>query len=136
MIGLEQFALAGKATFTAVSKATNKRFTFKVTAFDEPRFFTHAIFVMSGPDNESSYSYMACMTRDREIKWTQKSRVSQDALSAKAFKWIWKHRNSPDIHEKVEIMHAGKCCCCGRKLTEPESIQTGIGPICRQRKGW
>ena len=24
----------------------------------------------------------------------------------------------------------GKCCCCGRELTDPESVAAGIGPIC------
>lgn len=25
----------------------------------------------------------------------------------------------------------GRCCCCGRQLTNPLSIELGIGPICR-----
>lgn len=28
----------------------------------------------------------------------------------------------------------GVCCCCGRELTDPESVAAGIGPICAQ--GW
>lgn len=28
----------------------------------------------------------------------------------------------------------GKCCCCGRELTDPDSIAAGIGPICAE--GW
>ncbi|WP_440066472.1 DUF6011 domain-containing protein [Streptosporangium sp. OZ121] len=27
----------------------------------------------------------------------------------------------------------GSCCICGRVLTNPESIEKGIGPICEQR---
>lgn len=27
----------------------------------------------------------------------------------------------------------GTCCCCGRTLTNPESIEAGIGPICATR---
>lgn len=29
----------------------------------------------------------------------------------------------------------GNCCCCGRELTNPESLDLGIGPICRDRWG-
>jgi hypothetical protein len=29
----------------------------------------------------------------------------------------------------------GQCSCCGRKLTNPESIRLGIGPICRENWG-
>lgn len=25
---------------------------------------------------------------------------------------------------------SGRCCSCGRELTDPESIDAGIGPIC------
>lgn len=30
----------------------------------------------------------------------------------------------------VTIYHVGKCGMCGRKLTDPTSIATGLGPIC------
>lgn len=30
----------------------------------------------------------------------------------------------------------GNCCCCGRLLTNPESVRLGIGPICGGRWGW
>lgn len=29
----------------------------------------------------------------------------------------------------------GSCCCCGRELTNQESVDLGIGPICRKRWG-
>lgn len=30
----------------------------------------------------------------------------------------------------------GNCSCCGRLLTDPESVARGIGPICASRFGW
>lgn len=27
-----------------------------------------------------------------------------------------------------------RCSCCGRPLTDPESIALGIGPVCRGKK--
>lgn len=30
----------------------------------------------------------------------------------------------------------GFCCICGLKLTNEESIERGIGPICRAKMGW
>lgn len=29
----------------------------------------------------------------------------------------------------------GICCCCGRELTDPESIAAGIGPVCATKWG-
>lgn len=29
----------------------------------------------------------------------------------------------------------GVCCCCGRELTDPQSVEAGIGPICASKWG-
>jgi len=29
----------------------------------------------------------------------------------------------------------GICCCCGKELTDPESVANGIGPVCATRWG-
>jgi hypothetical protein len=31
---------------------------------------------------------------------------------------------------------SGACSCCGRELTDPRSIERGIGPICATKFGW
>ena len=31
---------------------------------------------------------------------------------------------------------SGECSCCGRELTDPQSIARGIGPICAEKFGW
>lgn len=31
---------------------------------------------------------------------------------------------------------SGECSCCGRELTDPQSIERGIGPICAVKYGW
>lgn len=33
-------------------------------------------------------------------------------------------------------MRTGNCCICGRELTNAESVELGIGPICAGRMGW
>jgi hypothetical protein len=33
-------------------------------------------------------------------------------------------------------LQTGSCCVCGRELTNAESVQGGIGPICGRRLGW
>ena len=32
-------------------------------------------------------------------------------------------------------MRTGTCACCGRELTDPNSIEAGIGPICAENWG-
>jgi len=36
---------------------------------------------------------------------------------------------------RVKGKETGKCCCCGRELTDPESVANGIGPICATNWG-
>jgi rRNA maturation endonuclease Nob1 len=33
----------------------------------------------------------------------------------------------------MDVYHLGRCGKCGKALTEPESISTGLGPICGGR---
>lgn len=40
---------------------------------------------------------------------------------------------------KAALAHGhatGQCAVCARELTDPESVQRGIGPICAKRFGW
>ncbi len=37
---------------------------------------------------------------------------------------------------QVHGQQTGSCSCCGRELTNAESIELGIGPICREKWGW
>lgn len=43
---------------------------------------------------------------------------------------------NPQEAVKVQGKRTGNCCCCGRTLTNPASIEAGIGPICAGRWGF
>jgi hypothetical protein len=61
--------------------------------------------------------------------------------------------HSPGSHERAEFaldeierdpkaaasadgILTGRCSCCSRPLTDPQSIEIGIGPICLEKAGW
>jgi hypothetical protein len=44
--------------------------------------------------------------------------------------------SDPDAAARAYGMRTGVCSCCGRELTNSESIELGIGPICRSKYGW
>lgn len=44
--------------------------------------------------------------------------------------------NDPAAAAKVYGLETGSCCCCGRELTDKNSIALGIGPICAERFGF
>lgn len=65
-----------------------------------------------------------------------KSRVSPEAPSVKGFAWIVSRLAAGrDVADQVELRHEGSCGRCGRKLTTPESIDTGLGPVCAEALG-
>lgn len=42
---------------------------------------------------------------------------------------------NPGEYARMTGKQTGRCCCCGRELTDPESIANGIGPICAENWG-
>jgi hypothetical protein len=44
--------------------------------------------------------------------------------------------NDPAAAAKASGLQTGSCSCCGRELTDPESVASGIGPICAKKWGF
>ena len=127
----KDYILAGIATITVRSPSTGNRYTFKISqSKPEPgRFPVWFVGVLNGPDNTDSYAYLGTIFPDG-FRITKKSRISPDAPSAVAFAWLARGRWEDP---RVEVWHEGTCGKCGRKLTVPESIASGIGPTCAQK---
>lgn len=123
-----EFMVAGNSTVTLKSKKSGKHFTYKIKkAKDKAILFVSVLF----GDNTSDYMYIGCIFDDKGIVITKGSKCTAEALSFKVFKWAWEHIKRLDIPKDLEVWHEGRCGRCGRKLTEPESIACGLGPICR-----
>lgn len=133
-VAVRQFILAGKATVTLVSKTTGSRFTFKVKASEDRR--VHFVSLLNGPDNTSQYAYFGYIRGGIFFHGGVKARVADSAPSAKAFKWSWAHFSRGIIPASLEVWHEGRCGMCGRKLTVPSSIRSGLGPECAGKVGF
>lgn len=128
------FALAGKAIFTLRSAATGARYTFKVRkAKDKAIFFVSCLY---GSANESDYAYLGIVDGENCFRVTAKSRFTNDSPQARAFEWTWRRLVTlAELPEAIEFWHEGRCGHCGRLLTVPESIASGIGPECAKKHG-
>lgn len=122
------FLMAGKSTATFKSVKTGAHFTYRVKRAKDRNI--RFVSVLTG--NET-YSYIGCIFDQGNFSITKKSRCSKDAASFKAFNWAWENIRNLSIPETLEVWHEGRCGKCGRKLTEPESIACGLGPICRTK---
>jgi hypothetical protein len=47
----------------------------------------------------------------------------------------WRARDRAEVAERIEadLVRAGRCRRCGRLLTDPVSIERGVGPDCTKK---
>lgn len=136
-----QFVLAGESTFT-VSNGSGKHYTYHVyQAKPTPQFPNPAWFikVLTGPDNSADYSYVGMLLPsnvDCNLKLTGRSKFGDGSDPVKVIRWalkiIWGKKELPPGYS---IKHDGKCGKCGAKLTNPASLDTGLGPGCAEQLG-
>jgi len=125
------FILAGNAYFTIRSKITGTRYTYRVSEkqMNDDKIL-HFVSVLTGPENTSHYSFIGTIFDRKRYGHSIKSHISPNAPSVCAFVWFWNKLSNNQLHQNLEVWHEGKCGKCGRKLTTPESISTGLGPVC------
>jgi len=123
-----RFALAGRARLTLVSERTGQRFTYRVEAKKGSADFFF-VSVLTGPENSRDYTYLGCIARDRFVN-DRRLRIGADAPSRRGFAWFWERVSAGHEIPECECWHEGRCGRCGRALTVPESIESGLGPVC------
>jgi len=128
----KEFITAGNATVTFQSEVTGCHLTFKVT--ESPDGQLHFVKFLNGQDNENDFSYLGII-RNGKFSLTKKSKAGQDSKVYKAFSYVWNALSAGKSPSQVTIWHEGKCGRCGRTLTVPSSIATGIGPVCAEEMG-
>jgi hypothetical protein len=128
------FILGGKALFTAVSGKTDDHITFKVRQYKKNPVLFLVFSRASLPDKKGGFKYLGTIHSNKPDKYFSSTRASQNIpLHFNAFKWMWSimmiHGRIPN---NVKLLHHGVCGRCGKKLTDPKSIELGFGPCCRK----
>lgn len=139
-----KFILAGNAYFTVRSLKTGVRYTYRVNRADCSRcgkkdckcwrFPTYFVALLTGPDNTGDYTYLG-MIRENLFRLTRGSKMQESSTPVKAFRWVYERLTRRELPAQTEIWHEGRCGVCGRPLTVPESIESGIGPVCAEKGG-
>jgi hypothetical protein len=134
-----RFMLAGKAVFTAVSRATGERRTFRINRVPDFSEVKRAWFVGILTSGNDEYHYHGMIRGDTSgsiwFSRSNKSRFGGDSIAGKAWDYIFKNVvDGERIPPGVDLWHEGKCGRCGRALTVPESIRNGIGPECATKE--
>src|SRR5208282_1059422 len=126
------FMFAGNATLTFRSLRTGAHFTYKIPKNDRGENFYAK--VLTGPDNTSDFTYIG-MIIGGVFKTTAKSKMRRGSLPVDALTWALAQFQKNVMPDQMEVWHTGRCGRCGRELTVPESVATGIGPDCAAQMG-
>lgn len=85
---------------------------------------------MTGSDNEKSYKGFAFVLPDGQIVLWKRFRNDLFLRYSDMIQY-------PSDYEKLgaEYLYSGRCRICNKKLTNPVSIHSGIGPECSKKVG-
>jgi len=133
-VAAQAFITAGRARFTIVSEKTGNRFTYKVRRSKDGN--VNFVSVFSDEAAEHGYTYAGMINKNLELLQTKNSKIPVTAVSWIAFEFVWRWVSQGNaIPIGLQIWHEGRCGRCGRHLTDPVSIQSGIGPECAKLMG-
>jgi len=124
----KEFMLAGKAVFSLKSQKTGKHFTYKIKKKED---IYYVVFL----GGQSNWHYIGHINRQGKFDKDKKVPAylyRHDAFAA--FVWLKDIVDKGRLPQDAELYHTGKCGMCGRKLTDPISVQEGFGPECRGKR--
>lgn len=133
---IKLFILSGKAIFTLESIITGRWFTYQVNKKvfkqknEQERTF-YFVSVLTGADNKTAYTYLGIINPKFYLNTTKKSKICKDSISFKALNFFLSKLRKNELYHEINFYHEGVCGKCGKKLTTPDSVSVGLGPICR-----
>lgn len=128
-----RFMLAGKATFTVRSAKTGDHLTYQVRNWKKARMGTlHFVSVRSGDD----FACVGVISNEASFDRGRRPDLPADDPRVRGFGYVFEHlKYQKQMPPRCEVWHEGQCGRCGRALTDPESIERGIGPECIKKVG-
>lgn len=124
--------------YTIENTATGEHRTFKIKTQSNDATFApgeRVISLLTGPNNESDYKGFGFVDNNDIRIW--RSRRAASPHYEQYAKALWSlatlGAESPYSRKGYRLHLEGRCVMCNRRLTTPESIQYGIGPVCAEK---
>lgn len=161
MLFTQEIVTAGKCIFTVevppsfgltMDNPPKPHYTFRVKlkkGDPSGQWKDDAYFVglLTGPDNTRDYTYLGKLETNRigdevgkpngNVKLTAASKFADDSwpvrIIRKVLARIWANDAAAIEAAGWNLHHECRCCRCGRPLTVPESVESGIGPECAEK---
>ena len=113
--------------FTVKSKATSKDFTYQISRSQfKDKWYTQ-VYVET---QYMAFKHLGVYKNEGVFK----AGIPVTTPSALGIAWLLKNAEkgrSAAIAAQADIYHIGKCLKCGKELTDANSIEIGLGPVCR-----
>ena len=124
-----RYALAGGADLTLHSLRSGHHHAYNVEASDDLRLWFVRLLVDGGARTPV---YLGTIRRDGlRYRHGARSRIPYASEAALAFRHWWGLiERGERIPAKLQVWSSGVCARCGRELTDPASVQRGVGPVC------
>jgi hypothetical protein len=141
-VSMLEYMLAGKAVFTIRSKRSQRHYTYKVTRAkdngEQKSPLRWWVNVLTGDNNSNPHHYskmgqVVCNSGGYpHFRMVQGAQFSKDSFPTAGFKHVLTAVVQEDevALAGFEFFHEGRCGVCNRRLTDPESVARGIGPVC------
>ena len=127
---IRRYILGGKGVVTLKSPSgVHHTYSFRFPR--EPEKFpedTYFVYVMN---SETDWDYIGMLQRG-SLRTTCMSRYAHSNPLFKGAAYIVKMMTS-DMDTPMMLYHEGVCSICGKRLTNPKSLEIGIGPVCLHR---
>lgn len=134
-----KFMLGGKSEFVLHSTKTNEDFKYYVTRKDSSiNNLDYVYFVSIMDGNSKTYAGHVWYDKDKNsffFSQGNKGNVSEKNLHIRSLIFVLNKMMRGEHVGNLEVFHVGRCGRCGKKLTTPESILTGLGPTCSKNLG-
>lgn len=134
------FMLAGKSKFTMLG--VSNRFTYYIMAPKNKgvKSQTHRFVKVMDTSRGNDFTYIGFL-KLVDGRWqyifaqpnVKRPSFNIDSLEVRAFRYVFDRGVNGIYDDRIQVWHEGKCACCGRPLTTPESLVTGWGPVCMRK---
>lgn len=139
-----QFILAGESEFVLISGKTGVKLRYKldkkVVTSESYKDQSEFIYWLNTSEKNGTMIYAGVLffdTNSNSFKFGKGARgiLQSTDIRVKSLIYVLNNLVNSNFSMNVTIMHVGKCGKCGKKLTDPSSILTGLGPVCAKSAG-
>ena len=118
-----QFVLGGKSIFTVVDGSNHYTYKIQRKKTDDNSKIFWCSAIRAG--KVMYFGYIKISGNRLKYKHNTKNGIGFSDSSTRIFQTLISTRGAG-----MTIYHMGRCGCCGKMLTDPDSISRGFGPDC------